>query len=305
MHLFSETLDQLGTFTRTVADAARLASALADAGRIAPAPAPLAKPPRFAYLDGFPWTQDVDCDADDTLDAAATTLRMHGAEVVAVGFPAPWREAHLVHRTIMLFEAATHLAALQDRERARLSPKLNAALDEGRAIARADYAAALAQRDAAIAFFTDWLAGLRRGHRAAGARPGARGPRLDRRSVVLHAVVADRIPGASRCRSASPATACRSACSSPRPPARTIACSRSRRGARRGCRSRVSSDRAHSPDEAREEAPLAAAAEGAQSRSRARRCSARAARTARRRRRSGARPMSRSRKQARDPEAFE
>ena len=39
VHLFSETLDQLGTFTRTVADAARLAGALADAGAIALAPA--------------------------------------------------------------------------------------------------------------------------------------------------------------------------------------------------------------------------------------------------------------------------
>jgi Asp-tRNA(Asn)/Glu-tRNA(Gln) amidotransferase A subunit family amidase len=158
VHLFSETLDQLGTFTRSVADAARLASALADNGCMAPVPEDIAKPPRFAYLDGFPWTQEVDCDADDTLDAAATTLRKHGAEVVAVGFPAPWREAHLVHRTIMLFEAATHLAALQDRERARLSPKLNAALDEGRAIARADYAAAMARREAAIAYFADWFA---------------------------------------------------------------------------------------------------------------------------------------------------
>jgi len=158
VHLFSETLDQLGTFTRNVGDAARLASALAGGGRIAPAPEAIAKPPRFAYLDGFPWTQEVDCDADDTLDAAATKLRQHGAEVVAVGFPVPWREANLVHRTIMLFEGATHLAALQDRERVRLSPKLNAALDEGRAIARADYEAAMAQRDAAIAYFTDWLA---------------------------------------------------------------------------------------------------------------------------------------------------
>jgi Asp-tRNA(Asn)/Glu-tRNA(Gln) amidotransferase A subunit family amidase len=158
VHLFSETLDQLGTFTRTVADAARLAGALADAGTIALAPGAMARPPRFAYLDGFPWTQTVDCDADDTLDAAATTLRMHGAEVVAIGFPAPWREAHLAHRTIMLFEAATHLAALQDRERARLSPKLNAALDEGRAIARADYELAMARREAAIGFFCDWFA---------------------------------------------------------------------------------------------------------------------------------------------------
>jgi Asp-tRNA(Asn)/Glu-tRNA(Gln) amidotransferase A subunit family amidase len=83
---------------------------------------------------------------------------MHGAEVVSIGFPAPWREAHLVHRTIMLFEAATHLAALQDRERARLSPRLNAALDEGRAIARSDYAAAMARREAAIVSFADWFA---------------------------------------------------------------------------------------------------------------------------------------------------
>ena len=158
VHLFSETLDQLGTFTRTVADAARLASALADAGRIAPAGVPPGRPPRFAYLDGFPWTSEVDCDADDTLDAAATRLRQHGAEIVAVSLPAPWREAHLVHRTIMLFEGASHLAALQDRERARLSPKLNAALDEGRGIARADYVDALRRRDEAIAFFTDWLA---------------------------------------------------------------------------------------------------------------------------------------------------
>ena len=83
---------------------------------------------------------------------------MHGAEVVAVGFPAPWREANLVHRTIMLFEGARHLAALQDRERARLSPKLNAALDEGRGIARTAYEAAMAGREAAIAFFVDWFA---------------------------------------------------------------------------------------------------------------------------------------------------
>ena len=53
VHLFSATLDQLGTFTRSVADAARLASALADPGRIAPAPSARGKPPRLAYLDGF------------------------------------------------------------------------------------------------------------------------------------------------------------------------------------------------------------------------------------------------------------
>jgi Asp-tRNA(Asn)/Glu-tRNA(Gln) amidotransferase A subunit family amidase len=159
VNVFSETLDQIGTFTRNVADAARLAGALADPGRIAAVPATIAKPPRLAYLDGFPWTQEVDCDADDTLDAAATRLRQHGAEVVAVSLPAPWREAHLVHRTIMLYEAARHLGALQERERARLSPKLNAALDEGRAISGADYKVAMVLREAAIVSLAEWLAG--------------------------------------------------------------------------------------------------------------------------------------------------
>jgi Asp-tRNA(Asn)/Glu-tRNA(Gln) amidotransferase A subunit family amidase len=159
VHLFSETLDQLGTFTRNVADAARLAAALADPGRIASTPATVEKPPRFAHLDGFPWTQGGDREAGAALDAAATRLRQHGAEVVSVGLPPPWREANLVHRTIMLFEAAQNLGGLQERERARLSPKVNAALDEGRAISAADYKVAMVLRAAAIVSFTEWLDG--------------------------------------------------------------------------------------------------------------------------------------------------
>ena len=160
VHLFSETLDQLGTFARSVADAARLAASLADAGRIGTAPANIEKPPRFAFLDRFPWTQEGDPDARATLDAATARLRQHGAEVLAVDFPPPWREANLVHRTIMLFEAARNLGALQQRERARLSPKLNAALDEGRDISADDYKVAMVLRDAAIVSLGEWLDGF-------------------------------------------------------------------------------------------------------------------------------------------------
>jgi len=101
---------------------------------------------------------EVDREADDVLDAAAMQLRQSGADVVDVNFPAAWRKADLVLRSIMLHEAASQLGALQDRERARMSPKLNAALDEGRGIALADYTDALRQRNEAIAFFNDWLA---------------------------------------------------------------------------------------------------------------------------------------------------
>jgi amidase len=157
VHVFSETLDTVGTFTRTVADAARLASVLADPGRIGSAIAPLARPPRLAYLADFPWTQ-VGCDADDALDAAATKLRAAGADVVPVSLPDSLDETARTLRTIMLFEAVTHLAALQDRERARLTPALNAALDEGRALTADDYRRALVSRRVMIAAAQDWLA---------------------------------------------------------------------------------------------------------------------------------------------------
>ena len=161
VHLFSETLDQLGTFTRTVADAARLASALADAGRIAPAPAPLAKPPRLAYLDGFPWTQEVDCDADDTLDAAATRLRQHGAEVVA-------RRASRRRGARRISCTGRSCCSRPRAPRRAAGPRAGAAVAEAQRRARRgprDRARRLrrprcAAREAAIAFFTEWLAGF-------------------------------------------------------------------------------------------------------------------------------------------------
>lgn len=157
VHLFSDTLDQLGTFTRTVADAARLAGALADSA-ITRWPPSLTKPPRLAHLSGYPWTKEIDRDANAQLDAAARLLQNRGGDVTSVAFPLDWRDMNVVHKTIMLYEGAKYLGATQDRDRVRMSPKLNAALDDGRRIPRVDYESALAKREAAIAFFTAWLA---------------------------------------------------------------------------------------------------------------------------------------------------
>jgi Asp-tRNA(Asn)/Glu-tRNA(Gln) amidotransferase A subunit family amidase len=153
--LFSQTLDTIGTFTRTVADAALVAGPL-SAGAIAREPAAVARPPRFAYLPGFPWTT-VGGDAEAALDAAAVRLRDAGAEVVAVALPDALGEVARMHRTIMLHEAAANLGGLQDRVRAQLSAALNAALDEGRSIDAEAYARALAGRAVTIAAATDWL----------------------------------------------------------------------------------------------------------------------------------------------------
>jgi len=154
--VFSPTFDTVGIFARSVADVALAARAFMPSMDGA---APRARPPRFAYIDGFPWTRGVDCDADDTLDAAATHLRAAGAEVVPVAFPDALDHVADVQRAIMLCEGAHALGAVQSRARAELSPALNAALDAGRAIDAGAFAAAHASRRAMIATATAWLAG--------------------------------------------------------------------------------------------------------------------------------------------------
>ena len=153
VHVFSESFDTLGTFTRTVADAARLASAIVEAGPIPATLLRLEQPPRLGYLAGFPWTQ-VDSDA---LDGAVVRLRAEGAEIAPVALPDTLAAANAVHKTIMLFEGARNLGALQQRERSRMSAALNDALDQGRAIDEGSYRAALEQRERAIATLATWL----------------------------------------------------------------------------------------------------------------------------------------------------
>ena len=153
VNLFSETLDTLGTFTRSVADAALLASVLVGDTF----DSTLETPPKLALLDEFPWTP-VDCDADDTLEAGATKLRVAGADIESVFLPEALRDTPAVHRTIMLHEAARNLGELQQRHRAQFSATLNAALDEGRAISTRDYESALRRRSEAVQAAGEWMA---------------------------------------------------------------------------------------------------------------------------------------------------
>jgi Asp-tRNA(Asn)/Glu-tRNA(Gln) amidotransferase A subunit family amidase len=155
-HVFSATFDTLGTFTRSVADAALVASALAPA-RLKADVVPLASPPRVAFLAAFPWAAPTD-HAREALAATAVQLRMAGALVSPLNFPAAWVDADRLHRLIMLYEGAQALGATQARHRMRLTPRVNAALDEGHAIAEAEYRAALAHREQAIEYFLEWLA---------------------------------------------------------------------------------------------------------------------------------------------------
>jgi Asp-tRNA(Asn)/Glu-tRNA(Gln) amidotransferase A subunit family amidase len=156
--LFSETFDTIGTITRSVRDAVLVAHALADQGRIAPMLQARSHAPRLAYLSDFPWT-GLDCDADDTLEAAATRLRQYGADIVPVDFPKEWNNVAALHRTIALYEGYSHFKDLYARSRDHLPPKFGADMDAARNITEPEYRDALDARTRAIAFFSEWLAG--------------------------------------------------------------------------------------------------------------------------------------------------
>ncbi|MEO8566548.1 MAG: amidase, partial [Betaproteobacteria bacterium] len=161
VHRFSPTLDTLGVFARTVADCTLLAGALAgevatalpdEAFEMTPAPA-------LAWLPEFPWVA-VSSEQREALDAVVAVLRNAGARVTTLALPVICRDAPTQLRRIMLHEAVRELGGLQDRERGRMSAKLNAALDEGRTIGDDAYADALARRTEIIAALTEWLDGF-------------------------------------------------------------------------------------------------------------------------------------------------
>ena len=155
MHPFSPTLDTVGTFAKFVRDAALLASILADQGRVAGEVVAATHRPRLAWLPRFPWIEP-DAISQQILNAALDRLRL-GAEIVPIEIPEAWSKAKAMHRTIMMQEGFEVLGELQDRERARLTPAVNAAIDEGRAIDIEEYRDVFVERERAIAFFTGWL----------------------------------------------------------------------------------------------------------------------------------------------------
>ena len=144
---FSATLDQAGTFTRTVADAALAASALCESEAIEPEVRRLDRAPRLGAFARFPWNQ-TEPGMSRHFDAALDRLRAAGAVVEAIEVPAPFAEARAAHRTIMFHEAARLLKTHLETRRELLSATLADALTDGATIPVDAYRAAHAQRAA-------------------------------------------------------------------------------------------------------------------------------------------------------------
>jgi amidase len=157
---FSPTLDQPGLFTRSVEDVALAFAALREGPEEPHTEAwPLDRPPRLAAVRSPVWTQ-ADPAARQSFIETCARLRAAGADVTEAELPAVFGSAHGVLRTIMAFEAARTLGALQSQQRAKLSAVLNRFLDEGQAIGTEAVAEALAQRHTLRAGFGSFLAGF-------------------------------------------------------------------------------------------------------------------------------------------------
>jgi len=155
---FSHTLDQVGVFTRDVADAAVLASSLMGHAPDDPDtlsdfalvpknldPAPLFQPPKLAAVRTPVWNL-ADAAQQDNFTQSIAALRKIGAAVETVTLPDSFGHAHDTLRTIMQYEGARSLAVLQTQQRERLSTAINRLIDDGMRITEAAYHAALETR---------------------------------------------------------------------------------------------------------------------------------------------------------------
>ena len=141
VHPFSPSLDQPGVFARSVPDAALLAAVLAATADDEPATgtetkvipsevAPMVRALRLAAVRSPVWHL-ADPHAQEHFLEMVARLRAAGAQVEEQELPPAFESAHAVHRTIMYAEGARVFAELQRRDRNRLSPRLNALIDEG------------------------------------------------------------------------------------------------------------------------------------------------------------------------------
>ena len=152
----SRRLDTVGTFGRTIEDAALLADALAgdDAGDSDTRP--IASPqlletalgvppvaPQLAFVRTSAWA-DIEPDCAEGFAELAEALGDHCDEIELPGI---FAEGATAHRRIMLAEIAHNLRRYYERGSERLAAPTLSAIEEGRAVSAEQYLAALDWRE--------------------------------------------------------------------------------------------------------------------------------------------------------------
>ena len=160
-----------------VRDAGLLASVLAERGRIAPRRRAGDASPRFAWLDALS-VERARCGVDARRSSAGARppARRRGDRADRDSRSVAAMRRRCIARSCCA-KASTCWASCRSASAHRLTPALNAAIDEGRAIERRATATRCVERERAIAFFTGWLdeydavlAPVGAGHRAARPR---------------------------------------------------------------------------------------------------------------------------------------
>jgi amidase len=137
---FAESLDTLGVFAASVADAVLLRGVLIG-GDMPTVLAPVDGPPRFALCRTPQWG-DADAGSRDCVESAGRRLARAGAVIDEVELPGEFSTLIEDQRAIMAFEAARNYVYEMTRFADRLSSQLRVLLEQGMAIPRSRYRAA-------------------------------------------------------------------------------------------------------------------------------------------------------------------
>jgi len=176
---FAPTLDTVGVFARSVADAAWFGACLMgedsrdEATVIKAAPKtlhvplePLDSAPRIAVVRTPKWPLASEAQRAH-FDECVAKLAAAGARVREVNLPRIFEGAWDNVMTLMTREAVKSFAPIESRHRIRLSPHLVEILDRGRAVTPEQYAKARAKRDD----YRRWFDGLFENHEAIATIP--------------------------------------------------------------------------------------------------------------------------------------
>lgn len=154
---FSPTLDQPGVFARTVEDSALLVAHLAHSRwTISPQISALKHAPRLVAVRTPVWHLASE-DQRNRLAMDIAGLREAGAVIEEIELPGSFNDAHKVHRTIMLYEAAACSRAVREAFGSKLSDVLRDALEDGDRISASEYDRALKKKEALERDFSRFL----------------------------------------------------------------------------------------------------------------------------------------------------
>jgi Asp-tRNA(Asn)/Glu-tRNA(Gln) amidotransferase A subunit family amidase len=156
---FSASLDQVGVFARTVADAAQLTAVLADEPPSEWLSTPPSEPTTLGVVRTPEWDQISDAQRA-AFDLAVAAVRERGGSVIELEMPPSLAHTIGVHRTIMAVEASRSIGPLVADQVERCSVQLRELLDHGAAASQESYDLALALRETAIEDFDRWAAGV-------------------------------------------------------------------------------------------------------------------------------------------------